>query len=641
MDLSEALEAAGFTTTLSSTLAEARHALSKSPFTLVVLDVLLPDGDGIEFLREMKSAESTAKTPVMLLSTESEVRSRIRGLKTGAEEYVGKPYDRSYVVARARELLRKQAPESGPFRSNTILIIDDSPTFREELKSALEAAGYTIITASTGEDGLRMAVDERPSAIVVDGVLPGIDGATVIRKIRADAALRRTPCILLTAAENQSSEISALDAGADDYVRKEENTGVILARLGAIIRTASAPAAPTPASSMLDTKKILAVDDSLTYLEEVALQLRQDGYDVVPARSGEEAIELLSVQTVDCILLDLVMPGLSGQETCRRIKGSTAWRDIPLIMHTALDEQDAMIEGINAGADDYIAKSGDSEVLRARVRAQLRRKQFEDENRIIREQLLQKELEVTAANSARELAEARVTFTGELERKNKELETFSYSVSHDLRSPLRAIAGFTQILVDDHQGKMDQDAKELLEHIQTAARRMGHLIDDLLKLAQTSRQVLNLDTVNLSGLAQEIVLQMQASEPRRQVLITIAPDIIVDGDRGLLRVVLENLLNNAWKFTTKQENGCIELGVQRHPSESVYFVRDNGAGFNMKYANKLFGPFQRLHDQKEFPGTGVGLATVERIIHRHGGRIWAESEIGQGATFYFVLKKGV
>jgi light-regulated signal transduction histidine kinase (bacteriophytochrome) len=169
---------------------------------------------------------------------------------------------------------------------------------------------------------------------------------------------------------------------------------------------------------------------------------------------------------------------------------------------------------------------------------------------------------------------------------------------------------------------------------------MGHLIDDLLKLAQTSRQVLNLDTVNLSGLAQEIVLQMQASEPRRQVLITIAPDIIVDGDRGLLRVVLENLLNNAWKFTTKQENGCIELGVQRHPSESVYFVRDNGAGFNMKYANKLFGPFQRLHDQKEFPGTGVGLATVERIIHRHGGRIWAESEIGQGATFYFVLKKG-
>jgi light-regulated signal transduction histidine kinase (bacteriophytochrome) len=332
------------------------------------------------------------------------------------------------------------------------------------------------------------------------------------------------------------------------------------------------------------------------------------------------------------------MPGLSGQETCRRIKGSTAWRDIPLIMHTALEEQDAMIEGINAGADDYIAKSSDSEVLRARVRAQLRRKQFEDENRSIREQLLQKELEIAAANSARELAETRVAFTCELERKNKELETFSYSVSHDLRSPLRAIAGFSQILADDHMDKLDQDAKKLLGHIQTAASRMGHLIDDLLKLAQTSRQAFTPKKVSLSGLTQEIVLQLQASEPQRQVHFAIAPDIVVDGDEGLLRVVLENLLNNAWKFTAKQENACIELGVQRHPLQPVYFVRDNGAGFNMKHAEKLFGPFQRFHDEDEFPGTGIGLATVERVMHRHGGRIWAESEVGQGATFYFVLK---
>ncbi len=597
MDLSEALESPGFTTILCSTLAEARNALSNGPFALVILDVLLPDGDGIELLREMRSNESTAKVPVMLLSSESEIRSRIRGLKTGADEYVGKPYDRSYVLARARELLRKQAPESGASRPSTVLLIDDSTTFREALKFALEAAG-------------------------------------------ADAALRRTPCILLTASEKQSSEINAFDAGADDYIRKEGATGVILARLAAIIRHAGTPAAAIPASSMLDPKKILAVDDSLTYLEEIASQLRQDGYNVVPARSGEEALELLSVQTVDCILLDLVMPGLSGHETCRRIKGSSAWRDIPLIMHTAMEEQDAMIEGINAGADDYIAKSSDSEVLRARIRAQLRRKQFEDENRSIREQLLQKELEVVAANSARELAETRVVLTGELERKNKELETFSYSVSHDLRAPLRAIAGFSQVLVDDHRGKLDQEARELLDHIQTAARRMGCLIDDLLKLARTSRQALTSETVNLSVLAQEIALQLQGSEPRRQVLFTIAPNVVVDGDQGLLRVVLENLLGNAWKFTAKRENACIEFGAQRRVSQQVYFVRDNGAGFNMKYADKLFGPFQRFHYESDFPGTGIGLATVERIIHRHGGKIWAESEVGQGATFYFVLKAG-
>jgi two-component system NtrC family sensor kinase len=640
MDLSEALESAGFAATLCSTLAEARSALSHGPFALAILDVLLPDGDGIEFLREMKSTQSTAKTPVMLLSSESEVRSRVRGLKTGADEYVGKPYDGSYVVARARELLRKQTPESGTSRSSTVLIIDDSPTFREALKSALEAAGYTIITAFTGEDGLRIAVNERPAAIIVDGILPGIDGATVIRKIRADSALRSTPCILLTASEEESGEISALDAGADDYVRKEEDMGVILARLAALIRNAGAPAAARPASSILDPKKILAVDDSLTYLQEIASQLRQDGYDVIPARSGEEAFELLSVQTVDCILLDLVMPGLSGQETCRRLKGSTKWRDIPLIMHTASEQKDAMIESINAGADDYVAKSSDSEILRARVRAQLRRKQFEDENRSIREQLLKKELEVVAATSAKELAEARIAFTSELERKNKELETFSYSVSHDLRAPLRHIAGFSRILVDNHGDKLDQEARELLGFIEAAVSRMGRLIDDLLKLARTSSQILTMDVVSLSGLAQEIVLQLQASELHRHVRFTIAPEIVVDGDQGLLRIVLENLLGNAWKFTAKQENGCIELGVQRHPSQPVYFVRDNGAGFDMKYAQKLFGPFQRLHREEEFPGTGIGLATVERIIHRHGGRIWAESEVGEGATFYFAFKAG-
>jgi len=397
MDLNGALESAGFVTTLCATLAEARQALSRDSFGLVILDVLLPDGDGIAFLREMKGATATAKVPVMLLSSEAEVRNRVRGLKTGAHEYVGKPYDQAYVVARARELLRQQGFESRTSRSTTVLLIDDSPTFREQLKSTLESAGYEVLTAGTGEDGLRLAVSERPVAIVVDGILPGIDGATVIRRIRADAILRRTPCILLTASEEQSGEISALDAGADDYVRKEEDAQIILARLAAIIRTAKAPSVAGPATSMLDPKRILAVDDSLTYLEEVATRLRMEGYDVVTARSGEEAIELLSVQIVDCILLDLVMPGLSGHETCRRIKSSKQWRDIPLIMHTAQEGQGAFIEGMNAGADDYTAKSNDIQVLCARVRAQMRRKQFEDENRNIREQFLQKEMESAAA----------------------------------------------------------------------------------------------------------------------------------------------------------------------------------------------------------------------------------------------------
>ena len=320
MDLGEALDLAGFQCTLCSTLSEGRQAMLGSPFSLIILDVLLPDGDGVEFLRAIKSAPSTSGIPVMLLSSETEVRDRIRGLNTGADEYVGKPYDQSYVVARARELLRKNDPARHSPKSRTVLVIDDSPTFREELKSVLESSGYSVVTAGTGEDGLRAAVDARPAVIVVDGVLPGIDGSTVIRTIRADAVLRSTPCILLTASEERSGELRALDAGADAYVRKEEDTQIILAKVTAVLRSSGSPSAIGSTASLLAPKRILTVDDSLTYLHEVAAQLREEGYDVIPAHSGEEALELLSVQNVDCILLDLVMPGLSGQPPHQRFR---------------------------------------------------------------------------------------------------------------------------------------------------------------------------------------------------------------------------------------------------------------------------------------------------------------------------------
>jgi two-component system, NtrC family, sensor kinase len=407
--------------------------------------------------------------------------------------------------------------------------------------------------------------------------------------------------------------------------------------MSAVLRAAGSPSVAGNTPSLLGPKKVLAVDDSITYLQEVATHLREDGYDVVPARSGEEALELLSVQSVDCILLDLVMPGLSGQETCRRIKNSSAWRDIPLIMHTSHDDTETMIQGINAGADDYIAKSSDIEVLRARLRAQLRRKQFEDENRSIREQLLQKELEVTAANAARELAQTRAQFAEELEHKNKELEAFSYSVSHDLRAPLRAISGFGKILEKEHQAQLDSEARQLLQKILAGAERMGDLIRDLLQLSHTSRCALSRERVDLSALAREILSQLQASDRDRKAEVTVAGELWAQADRGLSRIVLENLLGNAWKFTSKQPISRIEVGSEQRENRLVYFVRDNGAGFSMEHAGRLFDPFQRLHAESDFPGTGIGLAIVERIVHRHGGRIRAESEPGKGATFYFSL----
>jgi PAS domain S-box-containing protein len=229
----------------------------------------------------------------------------------------------------------------------------------------------------------------------------------------------------------------------------------------------------------------------------------------------------------------------------------------------------------------------------------------------------------------------------ELTTVNRELESFSYSVSHDLRAPLRAIDGFSAALLQDYPESLDREARQYLGRIRAGAERMGQLIDDLLRLARTTRQRLTLQTVNLSSLAQEIASHLQELEPQRTAVFIIAPSLKAEGDRGLLRLALENLLGNAWKFTAKQDRARIEFGQQTLGNEKVYFVADNGAGFDMEYVDKLFGAFQRLHDQSQFAGTGIGLATVQRIVRRHGGRIWAQSSVGQGAIFYFVLSAQV
>ena len=636
MDLADAFREAGFLALPCSNVAEARAALAQAPAGVFILDVLLPDGDGVDLLQEIRSSPAGASAVVVMLSSEAEVKDRVRGLQTGADEYVGKPYDTGYLVARVRELLQsRQRPEAG---GTTILVIDDSVTFREELRAAFESAGHRVLTASSGEEGLRVAGAQRPDAIVVDGELPGIDGATVIRHIRLDAVLRDVPCLLLTASEHKGVELRALDAGADTFVRKEEDLEIILAKLSAVLRrtTARMPG-DEAARSLLGPKKILAVDDSVTYLHELADALNGEGYDVVLAHSGEEALELLAFQAVDCILLDLVMPGLGGHETCQRIKSAPVVREVPLIMLTALENREAMIQGLGAGADDYILKSSEFDVLKARVRAQIRRKQFEDEHRRIREELLRKELETAEARAANELAQTRAALVEELERKNEELEAFSYSVSHDLRAPLRSIDGFSKALLDQWADALEPKAKDYLGRVRAAAQRMGELIDDLLELSRVGRAELRRAEANLSAIARLVAAELRKRDPDAQIEIEIQDGLVAHADRRLMHIVFENLLGNSWKFTANTGQPRIEVGSSRNDDGTVYFVRDNGAGFDMTYAEKLFRPFQRLHSTADYPGTGIGLATVHRIVDRHGGRVSAEGMVGRGATFYFTL----
>jgi K+-sensing histidine kinase KdpD len=278
---------------------------------------------------------------------------------------------------------------------------------------------------------------------------------------------------------------------------------------------------------------------------------------------------------------------------------------------------------------------------RAQHRAEYNARIAQERGRILEREITErKRAESQIEQASRELERRVNERTAELALANQELETFSHSVSHDLRSPLRSISSFTQMLKEQGEGKLDEEEKQMLQLVIQSARRMDELITDLLSLSRVSRSDLQRRPVNLSALVQRIATRVQATEPQHEAEFVIAPNLVAHGDERLLRIALENLLNNAWKFTGRCARGRIEFGAEQQAGRLVYFVRDNGAGFDMAHASQLFRTFQRLHSYADFPGTGIGLATVQRIINRHGGQIWAEGAVNQGATFYFTLPGG-
>jgi signal transduction histidine kinase len=255
------------------------------------------------------------------------------------------------------------------------------------------------------------------------------------------------------------------------------------------------------------------------------------------------------------------------------------------------------------------------------------------------EQLRERIVQLRQADEViRKLNEGLKRRAVELETINKEIESFSYSVSHDLRAPLRAIDGFSQALIEDFAGKLDDRGQDYLRRVRHGAQRMALLIDDMLNLSRVTRAEFRREEVDLTALAREVAAELRRAYPDREVELSVGEELRVPGDARLLRIAIENLLGNAWKFTRERSPARIELGGRSQPDgTTAYFVRDNGVGFDMAYSDKLFGAFHRLHNVREFPGTGIGLATVQRVVRKHGGRVWAEGEVDKGATFYFTL----
>lgn len=361
-------------------------------------------------------------------------------------------------------------------------------------------------------------------------------------------------------------------------------------------------------------------EDDACLIREILAEQEDGDDDLEHAIDLSHGLIRLAEGMIDVVLLDLSLPDSQGIGTFDKVHALAQY--LPVVVLTGLDDKATAAQAIRRGAQDYLVKSGlDSDTLARALRYAIERKGAEEE--IVR---LNAHLEQRVALR-----------TAELVALNKELESFSYSVSHDLRAPLRRIDGFSQALEEDYADKVDAVGKQHLERIRLASQRMGQLIDDLINLSRVTRAEMFRRPVDLTTMTQPIVTELLAMNPDHHVTWKIAKGLVAQGDPNLLRVVLENLLNNAWKYTRKRSDARIELGVTVHEGVQAFFVRDNGAGFDMAFAKNLFAPFQRFHDDSEFEGTGIGLATVQRIIHRHGGRVWAESEVNQGATFYFTV----
>lgn len=408
----------------------------------------------------------------------------------------------------------------------------------------------------------------------------------------------------------RNSERSAATARSSSYVleasRWAPRGGLVPAEADSTARAAAMPAPAELPISPGEAGRILVVDDNADMREYLGRLLRAH-WEVETVGDGQAALSSARARLPGLILSDVMMPRLDGFGLLRELRADNRTRTVPVILLSARAGEEAVLEGLDVGADDYLAKPFTTQELLARVRTHL-----------------------TMARSRNEL-------NAELARANQELEAFSHSVAHDLRGPLSGIDGFSSIVLAEYGDQLGVEGRGLLERVLQATQAMSQMIDDLLMLSRMGRTEMQRTPVDLSALAAEVAESHRLREPERSVDVTIAPGLTANGDPGLLRIALDNLLGNAWKYTRRQPRARIEFGATEDSGGLVYFVRDNGAGFDMKYADKLFQAFSRLHSPGEFPGSGIGLATVQRIVLRHGGSIRAQAAVGAGAVFYFTL----
>jgi signal transduction histidine kinase len=385
-------------------------------------------------------------------------------------------------------------------------------------------------------------------------------------------------------------------------------------------------------TAMMDAKlTILIVDDRSSNIYALQTLLEKADREFRTAMNGPDALKIALNENIDLIILDVQMPEMDGFEVAQILQSHKRTKEIPIIFASAeKKERQSIIRGFEEGAVDYLSKPLDPELTRAKVSVLLKIQQQ-------RRELHEKNLSLEKAdNQIKDLNANLQKNLTQLESVNKELESFSYSVSHDLRAPLRSLIGYSKMLEEDYGESLGENGKKILAIINQNANRMNMLIDDLLEFARLGRAELKKSEVNTQQLVNNLIGEMKETLGSK-VLFKMDSLLPVHADYPMFNQVWVNLISNAVKYSSKKQNPVIEIGSDKKDNEVIYHVADNGAGFSMEYAHKLFNVFQRLHTSTEFEGTGVGLALVHRIILKHGGKIWADAKVNEGATFYFAL----
>jgi PAS domain S-box-containing protein len=475
-----------------------------------------------------------------------------------------------------------------------ILLVDDNEDNLISLEAALDVLGEHLILARSGRDALRELLEHDFAAILLDVKMPEMDGFETAELIRARKRSQHTPILFLTGYRNEEQLFRGYDLGAVDFLFKPIVPEVLRSKVAVFVEL-SRSAQRQRAQSEILAKAEQKFRSLLDAAPDAMLITKEDG-EIVLANSRTDG------------MFGYTRAGILGHNIRKLLPD---WK--------LITERDAhTLMAVRHDGSRFPSEISSSPLL------------------------TEEGLLVTSAVrdiSERKRAEQRIEErTRQLAALNRELEAFSYSVSHDLRAPLRSIEGFAKILLRDYTSKqLDSTASEHLQRMRAAAGRMGQLIEDLLELSRVSRAELSLDLVDLSRIATDTIQDFRNRDPDRHVEVAIEPGMTAKGDPRLLSVVLNNLLGNAWKFTSKSPKAFIEFKKEEIDGRDAFCIRDDGAGFDSAFADKLFAPFQRLHRVSEFEGTGVGLAIVQRVIQRHNGRIWADSAIGEGATFHFTL----